>query len=74
MASESDVPIVWPIHPRTERRIAEAGLRERLDHARLVVVPALGYFDFLALIANAELVITDSGGFSRRPASWGSHA
>ncbi|MAE96963.1 MAG: UDP-N-acetylglucosamine 2-epimerase (non-hydrolyzing) [Deltaproteobacteria bacterium] len=54
-----DLPVLFPAHPRTERRIREAGL-ELPDRIRLV--PALGYLDFLSLLASATIVWTDSGG------------
>lgn len=58
-----DLPIVFPIHPRTRKNIAELGFHARveaLDNLRLV--DPLGYLDFLKLNANARLVLTDSGG------------
>lgn len=52
-----ELPVVFPVHPRT---------RDRLDRdpssARLFLVEPLGYLDFLALQASAAAVITDSGG------------
>jgi UDP-GlcNAc3NAcA epimerase len=56
-------PVVFPIHPRTRGRLAEDGLRGRLDGLR--VVPPLGYLDFLELARNARAVITDSGGVQK---------
>src|SRR5436190_3030327 len=56
-------PIVFPVHPRTEARLTEAGLDPaRLEAARLMFCPPLGYLDFLALEAKAAFVLTDSGG------------
>lgn len=56
-------PIVFPAHPRTRKRLTEFGL---LDFATstegLVLTDAVGYLDFLALLAGAGLVLTDSGG------------
>ena len=51
-----DVPLVFPVHPRTRAQLA-AGVP---DGIRLV--DPLGYLDFLALQASARLVLTDSGG------------
>lgn len=52
-------PLVYPIHPRAEKRIKEFNLNmpEGIN-----VVPALGYLDFLKLENNAKLILTDSGG------------
>lgn len=56
-------PIVFPIHPRTRQRITEAGLEEELSETEnLILVEPLGYFEFMSLVADAGLVITDSGG------------
>lgn len=54
------LPIVFPIHPRTRRRIEEYGLEGRLRGFRLV--EPLGYLEFLALTSHAACVLTDSGG------------
>ena len=56
-------PIVFPMHPRTRLRIRDAGLEEQmLSTANMYVVEPLGYFEFLSLITDAGLVLTDSGG------------
>ena len=59
-----EVPIVFPAHPRTLSRLDEFGLRPRLDAASQVlrVVTPLGYLDFLKLVSEASLILTDSGG------------
>ena len=51
--------IIYPIHPRTMKRIKEFGL-EVPKGVRLI--DALGFLEFLQLEANATLVLTDSGG------------
>jgi UDP-N-acetylglucosamine 2-epimerase (non-hydrolysing) len=55
-----DLPIVFPAHPRTARRIAEAGLEK--ETAFLRRTEPLGYLEFLAAMDHAALVLTDSGG------------
>lgn len=56
----SDLPIVFPVHPRTRARMEAASVRP--DGSRWLLVPPLGYFDFVQLEASARLVLTDSGG------------
>ena len=56
--------IVFPLHPRTAKRVDEAGLRDRLA-AAATVTPPLGYLDFLELARNARAVLTDSGGVQK---------
>lgn len=51
--------ILWPIHPRTQKNIQ----RYHIAIPRNIhVIRAVGYIDMLALLSNASLVITDSGG------------
>lgn len=63
------VPVVLPLHPRTARAVASAGL----SLGEVVVLPPVGYLDMLALEGGARCVVTDSGGvqkeafFQRRP-------
>ena len=57
-------PVVFPLHPRTAKRLDEAGLKERLGRAA-TLVPPLGYLDFLQLTRHARAVLTDSGGVQK---------
>jgi UDP-N-acetylglucosamine 2-epimerase (non-hydrolysing) len=60
---QKKLPVLFPLHPRTRQRIAEAGLFERArDLANLKLLEPLGYMEFLGLMAQAKLVMTDSGG------------
>ena len=54
------MPVVFPVHPRTRARIA--GLALQPPPANLRLVEPLAYLDFVALMENAALVLTDSGG------------
>lgn len=57
------LPIVFPVHPRTRKTIADLGLTSRVDAiANLRLIEPLGYLDFLNLYSTARLVLTDSGG------------
>lgn len=59
----SPLPVVYPIHPRTERRLQEFGLHETLARSENVhLMPPKGYFDFLLLMKRATFLLTDSGG------------
>lgn len=60
---QNDVPIIFPIHPRTKKNAEMLGLSERINSMKnLRLVDPLGYLDFLLLNANAVCVLTDSGG------------
>ncbi len=56
-----ELPLIFPVHPRTRRRISEFGLNTS-DNGKLNLIDPLGYRDFLALQKKAAVVITDSGG------------
>jgi UDP-N-acetylglucosamine 2-epimerase (non-hydrolysing) len=56
----ANIPVVFPVHPRTRRRIRESGWQ--IENPALQLIEPLGYLDFLALQMNASLVLTDSGG------------
>ncbi|OJT17865.1 UDP-N-acetylglucosamine 2-epimerase [Archangium sp. Cb G35] len=59
----SRLPVVFPVHPRTRKRIAELGLDASLARTPgLRLVEPMGYLEFLALTSQARLVFTDSGG------------
>ena len=60
------IPVVFPAHPRTQKRIEDFGLEELLaapgeDNGIRLTAP-LGYLEFLNLTMGARLVLTDSGG------------
>jgi UDP-N-acetylglucosamine 2-epimerase (non-hydrolysing) len=58
---QREVPVVFPVHPRTRRRLEAAnGRLSRLP--RLVLADPLPYLDFVRLMADARCVLTDSGG------------
>jgi UDP-N-acetylglucosamine 2-epimerase (non-hydrolysing) len=56
-----ELPIIFPVHPRTRERIVQLGLPQRED-GRVRLINPLSYLEFLALEERAIVVITDSGG------------
>lgn len=55
------LPVLFPIHPRTRKMLAEFGISVE-GHPGLHIVDPIGYHDSLCLTENARLVLTDSGG------------
>jgi UDP-N-acetylglucosamine 2-epimerase len=55
-------PIVFPVHPRARKALAQAGLRPRA-HVRMI--DPVGYAEMVALTAHARAVLTDSGGLQK---------
>ncbi|MCL6495977.1 MAG: UDP-N-acetylglucosamine 2-epimerase (non-hydrolyzing), partial [Ignavibacterium sp.] len=59
----SPIPIVYPVHPRSLKRLQETKLWSLLFTSNNVqMLPPVGYLDFLVLLKNSRMVITDSGG------------
>ena len=57
------MPLVFPIHPRTRKKITELGLAEELKNIEEInLIDPLGYFDFQKLVTECAFVLTDSGG------------
>jgi UDP-N-acetylglucosamine 2-epimerase (non-hydrolysing) len=60
---EAPIPVVYPLHPRTRKRLRQQKiLRKLLRSENVQLLPPVGYFDFLVLMKNCEMIITDSGG------------
>jgi UDP-N-acetylglucosamine 2-epimerase (non-hydrolysing) len=61
--SKSPIPIVYPMHPRTKKRLEENNMLPQMEALKnVLILPPLGYLDFLVLMKNCKLIITDSGG------------
>lgn len=64
--------IVFPVHPRTRKNIAAHGLQHLVDESpRLHLIEPQGYVNFLALMKNADFVMTDSGGIQEETTALG---
>ncbi len=66
-----DLPLVWPVHPRTRANIERFRLGRMIDRMRLIVLPPQGYLETLGLMRDAALVITDSGGIQEETTALG---
>jgi UDP-N-acetylglucosamine 2-epimerase (non-hydrolysing) len=67
-AIAADVPVIFPVHPRTQQRLVQAGI---VHHPQLRLIPPIGYLDFLCLLSKAMLVLTDSGGIQEETTALG---
>lgn len=62
-AIQRDLPVVFPVHPRTRANLSKLGFDKRVAAMTgLRLIDPLGYLDFLKLTADAAIVLTDSGG------------
>lgn len=60
---EKNIKIIFPIHPRSKKMIAEFGLKEHIGKMKnLILLDPLGYLDFMNLLHDSKFVLTDSGG------------
>jgi len=59
-----ELPVVFPVHPRTRKRLETLHLVESLP-SRIRLIPPVGYLDMLVLEAEARAILTDSGGVQR---------
>jgi UDP-N-acetylglucosamine 2-epimerase (non-hydrolysing) len=53
-----EIPVIFPVHPRTRARMESSNI----SAGSVILTGPLGYLDFLRLLADARLVLTDSGG------------
>lgn len=65
MAAEG--PVLVPLHPRTRKKLADSGI----SSGAVTLLDPVGYFDMLALIQGARLVMTDSGGLQKEAYMFG---
>ena len=58
-----DYQVVFPLHPRTAKRIEEFNLRGLIEN--VIITKPVNYLELMALVSAAEFVITDSGGVQK---------
>lgn len=58
-----EIPLIFPVHPRTRERLRSFGLDRMVEQsAGLITTAPMGYIEFMSLVREAALIITDSGG------------
>jgi UDP-N-acetylglucosamine 2-epimerase (non-hydrolysing) len=65
------LPVVFPIHPRTRARMDAVAGGALFELPGMLAIPPVGYFEMLGLMANATLVMTDSGGVQEETTALG---
>jgi UDP-N-acetylglucosamine 2-epimerase (non-hydrolysing) len=59
----TNMPLLWPIHPRTAKQLKTFGIWDKVMESRgIYLLQPLGYHDMLRLNMNARIMLTDSGG------------
>jgi UDP-N-acetylglucosamine 2-epimerase (non-hydrolysing) len=57
------LPLVFPVHPRTRQRLKDSGLARTLEATPAIkVTEPLSYIEFMSLVVDCRLALTDSGG------------
>lgn len=65
-------PVVWAVHPRTDKNIDTLGLRALVDAAEdIIVVPPLSYTETAGLLKHSAALLTDSGGMQKEAYFYG---
>jgi len=68
----NEIPLIFPIHPRTSQMISKFGFDKRINQIPyLKIINPQGYLDFLALIKYSKVVLTDSGGLQEETTALG---
>lgn len=62
--NELDFQVIFPLHPRTKKKIEDFGLFEKIKR-NIVLIDPVGYLDMLCLEMNAYSILTDSGGVQK---------
>lgn len=67
---QENIKIVYPVHPRTKKRISNFGFSKWLnDFKNLIMIPPANYLDMIALMSNSKFIMTDSGGIQEESSS-----
>src|SRR5712692_10043263 len=67
-AIANEIPVIFPVHPRTQQRLAAAKISR---HPQVRIIPPVGYYDFLWLMSHSTIVLTDSGGIQEETTALG---
>lgn len=66
-----DLPIIFPVHPRTRASLESFGIIDRMKDSNIKLYPPLSYMEFLTLWKEARAVFTDSGGIQEETTALG---
>ena len=61
-----ELAMIFPVHPRTMKRLKATGLLKRVKEAKHVrLIDPVGYHEMLQLVKDSKMVFTDSGGLQK---------
>jgi UDP-N-acetylglucosamine 2-epimerase (non-hydrolysing) len=67
----ASVPLICPLHPRTQANVEKFGLSRFLNRPSIAILPPQGYLEMLGLLSKARVVLTDSGGIQEETTALG---
>lgn len=67
----TQLPLIFPLHPRTEASIRAAGLSDFLSDPCIIALPPVGYLEMLGFMRDSTMVLTDSGGLQEETTALG---
>lgn len=65
------LPLVFPVHPRTRKRMNDVGLASLLGRSEIILLPPVSYLEMLSLMKSAKVILTDSGGVQEESTALG---
>jgi UDP-N-acetylglucosamine 2-epimerase (non-hydrolysing) len=65
------LPIVFPVHPRTQRILAQPAVQDIINGHDILLTQPVGYLSMIGLMRNARMVMTDSGGMQEETTGLG---
>ncbi|MBF0131564.1 MAG: UDP-N-acetylglucosamine 2-epimerase (non-hydrolyzing) [Magnetococcales bacterium] len=65
------LPLVFPVHPRTRKRMHDMGLASLLGQSAIIFLPPVSYLEMLSLMKSAKVILTDSGGVQEESTALG---
>ncbi len=71
LQTSKTLPVIFPVHPRTRGKISEFGLDHLIENKNVHLLPPLGYMQLVGLMAQAKMVMTDSGGIQEETTALG---
>ncbi len=66
-----ELPLIFPVHPRTRQALARARLQGLIESGRIHLLEPVGYLEMLGLVKEASVVFTDSGGLQEETTALG---
>jgi UDP-N-acetylglucosamine 2-epimerase (non-hydrolysing) len=72
IALSKKIPVIFPMHPRTNKNLVEFGLQDKIAKAKgIIICNPIGYHETIGLVDKSAFVLTDSGGLQEETTALG---